>query len=204
MKKTKVLFSLLLLVNISFSQTNRYEIKSGVVEYDILGFSKNKNYELSGTSTLYFKDFGSVELVDEKLLKKEDGVLEEERNIQKIIKNKLYITNFDDETIYSQDLTLEDELSNIKNKDNLTQMGAKFLGNENILNYKCDIWELGEYKIWLYNSVILKQLSKFDDIEHLQIAKNANFNVKINDSKFKLPNFPIKKIDRIIQSSEEE
>jgi hypothetical protein len=83
-------------------------------------------------------------------------------------------------------------------------MGAKFLGNENILGYKCDIWELGEYKIWVYNSVPLKQISKSLGVEQMQIAKNANFNIDIKDNKFKLPNFPVKAIDVIITEGEED
>ncbi|QKF59553.1 hypothetical protein ACNSOO_06840 [Aliarcobacter lanthieri] len=192
-------------LNNLFAQTNRYDMKSGIVEYDILGTTGNST--ITGSSVLYFKDFGKLELVDERLIYKMANFDdEEERNINKISKDKLYTVDFNDEIIYSQDLQIDKEnpAENIKNKDSFTQMGAKFLGNENILGYKCDIWQLGEYKIWVYNSVPLKQITKTGDNEQLYIAKNANFNIDIKDNKFKLPNFPVKAIDIIISEGEED
>lgn len=192
-------------LNNLFAQTNRYDIKSGIVEYDILGTTGNST--ITGSSVLYFKDFGKLELVDERLIYKMANFDDEEkRNINKISKDKLYTVDFNDEIIYSQDLQIDKEnpAENIKNKDSFTQMGAKFLGNENILGYKCDIWQLGEYKIWVYNSVPLKQITKTGDNEQLYIAKNANFNIDIKDNKFKLPNFPVKAIDIIISEGEED
>ncbi|WP_418180817.1 hypothetical protein ACNSOL_01900 [Aliarcobacter lanthieri] len=192
-------------LNNLFAQTNRYDMKSGIVEYDILGTTSNST--ITGSSVLYFKDFGKLELVDERLIYKMANFDdEEERNISKISKDKLYTVDFNDEIIYSQDLQIykENPAENIKNKDSFTQMGAKFLGNENILGYKCDIWQLGEYKIWVYNSVPLKQITKTGDNEQLYIAKNANFNIDIKDNKFKLPNFPVKAIDIIISEGEED
>nr|WP_306458789.1 hypothetical protein [Aliarcobacter lanthieri] len=192
-------------MNNLFAQTNRYDMKSGIVEYDILGTTGNST--ITGSSVLYFKDFGKLELVDERLIYKMANFDdEEERNINKISKDKLYTVDFNDEIIYSQDLQIDKEnpAENIKNKDSFTQMGAKFLGNENILGYKCDIWQLGEYKIWVYNSVPLKQITKTGDNEQLYIAKNANFNIDIKDNKFKLPNFPVKAIDIIISEGEED
>lgn len=187
-----------------FSQTNRYEIKSGIVEYDVIAVSNIQNLTTEGTSVLLFKDFGKLELIDERLVHKLNGLEdEEERNITKISKNKILTVDFNDEVIYSQDLDVDDDLANIKNKDTFTQMGAKFLGSETILGYKCDIWELGEYKTWVYNGVVLKQISRSSSAEQMQIAKNANFNIDIKDSKFKLPNFPVKNIDVIISEGED-
>jgi len=188
-------------LNSLFAQTNRYDIKSGIVEYDIIGTNSADNSTIIGTSVLYFKDFGKLELTDERLTYKRTNFEdEEERNINKIAKDKLYIVDFNDEMIYSQDLQInkDNPTSDIKNRESFTQMGAKFLGNENILGYKCDIWQLGEYKIWVYNSVPLKQIVKSSGSEQMYIAKNANFDIDIKNSKFKLPDFPIKAIDIII------
>ena len=38
----------------------------------------------------------------------------------------------------------------------------------------------------------------------MQIAKTATFNIDIKDDKFKLPNFPVKKIEAIIGGGEDE
>jgi len=192
---------LLIGLNSLFAQTNRYDIKSGIVEYDIIGTNSADSSTIIGTSVLYFKYFGKLELTDERLTyKRANFEDEEERNINKISKDKLYIVDFNDEMIYSQDLQInkDNQTSDIKNRESFTQMGAKFLGNENILGYKCDIWQLGEYRIWVYNSVPLKQIVKSSGSEQMYIAKNANFDIDIKNSKFKLPDFPIKAIDIII------
>ncbi|NCB12300.1 MAG: hypothetical protein EOM78_11800, partial [Erysipelotrichia bacterium] len=78
------------------------------------------------------------------------------------------------------------------------QMGAKNLGTENILGYKCDVWQLGEDKIWIHNSVPLKLITKSLGITQTQEAKFAVFNVDIKNDKFKLPAFPVKAIEEII------
>ncbi|MFV7791535.1 hypothetical protein ACNO6Z_11895, partial [Aliarcobacter lanthieri] len=68
--------------------------------------------------------------------------------------DKLYTGDFNGGIIYPHDLPIArgNPAENIKNTDSFTQMGAKFLGNEYILGYKCDIWRLGEYTMWVYNS----------------------------------------------------
>lgn len=206
MKKIVVAILLLSVCSL-FAKNNRYDMKSGIVEYDIIGISQDKNHTINGTSVLYFKDFGNIELIDERVTQQRSGFdIEEERVVHKISKNKLYTVDFNDEMIYSQVLSVDDEnpISNIKNRETFNQMGAKFLGNENILGYKCDIWELGEYKIWVYNSVPLKQITNYFGIQQMQIAKNADFNINIKDDKFKLPNFPTRTIDIIINQGEGE
>ena len=77
-------------------------------------------------------------------------------------------------------------------------MGAKNLGSEEILGYKCDVWQLGEDKIWVYNSVPLKLISKSLGLVQIQEAKLAVFNIIIKDDKFKLPAYPMKAMDEII------
>ncbi|MEZ4693151.1 MAG: hypothetical protein R2837_03970 [Aliarcobacter sp.] len=133
-----------------FANSNRYDIKSGIVEYEIVGNIQSENgSRLNGTSKLYFKDFGILELVDEKVVQTNMGEKEEERTISKIVNNKMLTVDFNDEVIYSQSLALDEEnpVQNIKNYESFVQMGAKNLGTENILGYKCDVWQLGEDKI---------------------------------------------------------
>lgn len=206
MKKSKYIFIFLLIGFCSlFAQTNRYEIKSAIVEYEIVGDNGTKNGNINGTSKLVFKDFGAVELIDEKITQIVAGELEQERTVSKIVKDTLYTADFNDEVIYSQKLVEEDNpTQNIKNRDSFIQMGAKNLGTETILGYQCDIWQLGEDKIWVYKSVPLKQISKSLGVVQMQMVKSANFNIDIKDDNFKLPNFPIKKIESIIGGGEDE
>ncbi len=201
MKKSYIyIFLLFGFVNL-FAEINRYDIKSGMVEYEILGKADGmeKGDTISGTSKLYFKDFGKIELLDEKIVQTIMGEKEEEHVISKIIADKLLTVDFNDEVIYSQKLVLDEEnfMQNIKNYESFVQMGAKNLGKEDILGYKCDVWQLGEDKIWVYNSVPLKLINQSMGIIQIQQAKFVVFNIEIKDDKFKLPNFPIRPIEEI-------
>ena len=203
MKKSKyiVIFLLVGLVNL-VAEANRYDLKSGMVEYEIVGEGDvmGSPTTVTGTSKLYFKDFGNIELTDEKIQQTVKGDREEERIVSKIAADKVYTVDFIDEVIYIQKMVIDEENSalNIKNDESLISMGAKNLGTEEILGYKCDIWQLGEDKIWVYNSVPLKLISKSLGLVQIQEAKLAVFNIDIKDEKFKLPAYPIKLMDEII------
>ena len=113
MGKVKYIFIFLLVGFVSnlFALTNRYEIKSGIVEYEIVGNagSENNAEVIKGTSKLYFKDYGNLELIDEKIVQTIMGEKEEERTISKIVKDKMFTADFNDEVIYSQKLVLDED-----------------------------------------------------------------------------------------------
>lgn len=203
MGKSKYIFGFLLLgATTLFAQTNRYDVKSAIVEYQIAGSGEvmGEKATLSGTSKLYFKNFGDLELSEEKIVQSSNADEEEEHNITKIVGTKMYNVDFNEKVIYQQEMVQDEEnpLLNLKNSDTLTSMGAKKIGSEAILGYKCDIWQLGEDKIWIYNSVPLKFVSKSLGLVQIQEAKLAVFNVDIKDDKFKLPPFPVKAIDDVL------
>ena len=203
MGKSKYIFGFLLLGATSlFAQTNRYDVKSAIVEYQIAGSGEvmGEKASLSGTSKLYFKNFGDLELSEEKIVQSSNADEEEEHNITKIVGTKMYNVDFNEKVIYQQEMVQDEEnpLLNLKNGDTLTSMGAKKIGSEAILGYKCDIWQLGEDKIWIYNSVPLKFVSKSLGLVQIQEAKLAVFNVDIKDDKFKLPPFPVKAVDDVL------
>lgn len=203
MGKSKYIFGFLLLGATSlFAQTNRYDVKSAIVEYQIAGSGEvmGEKASLSGTSKLYFKNFGDLELSEEKIVQSSNADEEEEHNITKIVGTKMYNVDFNEKVIYQQEMVQDEEnpLLNLKNSDTLISMGAKKIGSEAILGYKCDIWQLGEDKIWIYNSVPLKFVSKSLGLVQIQEAKLAVFNVDIKDDKFKLPPFPVKAIDDVL------
>lgn len=185
-----------------FAQTNRYEVKSGMVEYEIIGSGDvmGSATTVTGTSKLYFKDFGNIELSDEKIQQTVAGDKEEERLVSKIMGENVYTVDFVDEVIYTQKMVLDDDTAslNIKSKEAFISMGAKNLGVEEILGYKCDVWLLGEDKIWVYNSVPLKLISKSLGLVQIQEAKLAVFDIIIKDDKFKLPAYPVKAMDEVI------
>lgn len=203
MKKSRYVGIFLFLGVVSlFAQTNRYDVKSGMVEYEIIGSGDvmGSPTTVSGTSKLYFKDFGNVELSDEKIQQTVDGDKEEERLVSKIMGENVYTVDFVDEVIYTQKMVLDDDTAslNIKSKEAFISMGAKNLGVEKVLGYDCDVWQLGEDRIWVYNSVPLKLITKSLGLVQIQEAKLAVFNITIKEDKFKLPPFPVKAMEEII------
>ena len=205
MGKSKYIFGFLLFGMASlFAQTNRYDVKSAIVEYAIAGSGEvmGNKASLSGSSKLYFKNFGEVELSEEKIVQAANGEEEEEHSITKIVGNKKYNVDFNEKIIYQQEMVIEEEnpLLNLKDSDTLISMGAKRVGTESILGYKCDIWQLGEDKIWIYNTVPLKFISKSLGVVQIQEAKLAVFNVDIKDDKFKLPSFPVRAVDDVLNT----
>ena len=203
MKKLKYVGIFLMLGVVSlFAQANRYDVKSGMVEYEIMGSGEvmGSATTVSGTGKLYFKDFGNVELTDEKIQQTVLGDKEEERMISKIMGDKIYTVDFTDEVVYTQKMVIDDENANlnVRNKEAFISMGAKNLGTEEILGYKCDVWQLGEDRIWVYNSVPLKLITKSLGLVQIQEAKLAVFNITIKEDKFKLPPFPVKAMEEII------
>jgi hypothetical protein len=203
--KSKYVFGFLVFSVVSlFAQANRYDIKSAIVEYEISGNGDVMGNEasVSGTSKLYFKDYGQLELSEEKIGQTITDDKEEEHNITKIVGNKVYSVDFDEQVIYQDEMVLDEESPySLKNSETLISMGAKKIGSEEILGYKCDIWQLGEDKIWIYNTIPLKFVSKSFGIVQIQQAKLAVFNIDIKDDKFKLPPFPIKIIDDTLNNS---
>ena len=208
MGKSKYVFGFLLFGVVSlFAQTNRYDVKSAIVEYEISGNGDVMGSEasVSGTSKLYFKDYGQLELSEDKIVQTVTDDKEEEHNITKIVGNKIYNVDFEEQVTYQQEMAVDEEnpFLNLKNSETLSSMGAKKIGSEEILGYKCDIWQLGEDKIWIYNTVPLKFVSKSLGIIQIQQAKLAVFNIDIKDDKFKLPPFPVKVMDDVLNNNSE-
>lgn len=206
MYKKFILVSIFCANSIFAAQNNAYDIKSAIVEYAVVAESPNQKDYIKGSSKLYFKDFGDLEITDTTMIQKVFNEEEKERSIVKIVKNTMFTVDFDDQMIYSSKIASDENGSSrlVLNKENLQKMGATLVGSETILGYKCDIWQLGDDRIWTYNGVPLRQISKSASGMQMQEAKVANFNIDIKDDKFKLPNFPVKQMDEIIINEEGE
>jgi hypothetical protein len=204
----KLFFITTILVSSLFAQTQRYEVKSAIIEYEINGTGTVMGAKalLSGTSLLYFKDYGNVELNEEKIAQTIMGEKEEEHSISKLVADKVYTVDFEDEIIYEQKILLDDNnnpLLNMKESD-LVSMGAKKIGTEKILGYLCNVWELGEDKLSIYKSIPLKIVTTMMGITQTQEAKIAKFDIKIDEDKFKLPDYPIKTVEDILKDGDTE
>jgi hypothetical protein len=203
-----ILFLVSLLTTFVLAENQRYEFKSAIVEYEIKGSGliMESKALLSGTSNLYFKDYGNTELVEEKIIQTVMGEKEEEHSLSKLVGDKAFTVDFEDEVIYEQKVLLDDNnnpVLNMKESD-LISMGAKKIGNEKILGFSCDIWELGEDKLSIYKSIPLKIVSTAMGMTQIQEAKVAKFDIKIDEEKFKLPAYPIKTVEDVLRDGDSE
>ena len=97
MGKSRYIFGFLLFGMVSLlAETNRYDVKSAIIEYEIVGAGDimGSKATVTGSSKLYFKDFGKMELNEEKIVQAVDGDKEEEHNITKIAGNKIFNVDF--------------------------------------------------------------------------------------------------------------
>ena len=214
MKKVALLFVMILAMVFTSSVeagAKRYEIKSGIVIYNIegggsmLGFST----KTTGTEKLYFTDWGNLELREVNEKNVAAGQTTVVHNITKIDHGTVYSVDNEEKIILKQDIAMFKEMDKQgKNmstigKDMMKQMGGKKTGTGKVLGYPCEIWEVLGTKTWIYKGVPLKTEANIMGFKHLQIATSAKFDVSIPKSKFALPNYPVKTLEQLEQMYED-
>lgn len=179
-----------ILSSLAISQENKdlikkYDIKSGIVEYEIKGVT-------SGKETLYFEEWGS----------KTAKYTSTETNLgtNKIKNNTLTIT--DKNWIYEIDLETKSGTKQKNSESNKQQLNDRYIGekeikelkgvksvNEKLLNKDCEVWEIKKLaaKIWIYKGIILQNTTKMAGMDVSQTAVKIQENVKISKKKFKIP-----------------
>ena len=194
-------------LNDNADKLKRYDVKSGMVTYKITtaGAVMGSTITGSGTSNLYFKDWGAIELVEENtnqttimnLFGKEKIKKETTHTINKLDNGKSYSVNFKNASIY---LRRDPMMEFMKNSDSdageagkvmLKSVGGKKIGEENFLGYPCEIWDAMGSKQWIYKGVTLKIVSKVMGITTVKEATTAKFNIDVSDKYFQLPDFPV-------------
>lgn len=198
----------------------RYEVKSGIVEYvtTTTGKVMGSTISGSGTESLYFKDWGAVELKETessqtttmKIFGKEKTETKNTHTLNKLENGKSYSVDFENEQITVATDMAMDMIKNFQpngdadevGESMLESMGGKKIGTEKILGYSCDVWELLGGKQWIYKGVMLKMEMTTLGIKTVTEASSAKFDVSVADSHFKLPDFPIQKTESFLNNDE--
>lgn len=206
----------------SEKQLKRYDIKSGIVEYTskISGEMMGTVISGSGTENLYFKDWGAVELREEKSSQTTDTNIFGQKNsettethtMHKLDNGDSYMVDFEKKEItLIKDMAMEMTKAFDKNADAgdkgksiLESMGGKKIGDEKILGYDCEIWDLMGAKQWIHKDIMLKLEMEVMGIKTTKEATTVKFNVKVPDKNFKLPDFPIHKEEGFLTNEEYE
>ncbi len=199
----------------------RYEVKSGIIQYKITMNGKVMGSTItgSGTESLYFKDWGNIELVEEKssqttavkFFGKEKIEKSSTHTMNKLNNGESYHVDFDKKQIYlRRDMAMEMTKAfaggdvNKTGKEMLEGMGGKMIGSENFLGYNCEVWDVLGAKQLMHKGAVLKLEMTTMGITTIKEATSAKFNVSVSDSNFKLPDFPIQKEEGFMDNEEYE
>lgn len=198
----------------------RYEVKSGIVKYKttISGKIMGSTITGSGTESLYFKNWGALELKETKssqktivkIFGKETIETTSTHTMNKLDNGESYLADFEKKQIYATRDPLMDYMKQSNTdvgeagKKMLESMGGKKVGTESILGHSCEIWDVMGAKQWMYKGVMLKMEVTVLGIKTLTEASSAKFDVSVSDSNFKLPDFPVQKTKGYMDNEEYE
>ncbi len=198
----------------------RYEVKSGIIKYRTSNSGKvmGSTIDGKGTESLYFKDWGVVELKEsestETTITKIFGQRNEEttsnHTMNKLENGKSYSVDFNEKVIYANRDMAMDLIGALNPNGNASEVGKSMLegmggekvGSEKVLGYDCEVWTVAGGKQWIHKGVVLKVEMNLMGITTTTVALSAEFNVSVSDKYFKLPDFPMQKMESLGDSQE--
>ncbi|BAX79636.1 hypothetical protein [Labilibaculum antarcticum] len=181
----------------------RYNVESGMIHYvhTISGPYVNG----SGTSDLYFKKWGALEIRFEDKSETltiinaegiEESTTTNARSAAKIDNEKIYVVDYAAGIIYTKedpliDYMRQNDLDALEaGRETMISLGGVQLDNEEVFGYDCEVWELLGVKQWIYKGLTLKSVSSLAGITIIEEATSIKFDVSVADSYFELPDFP--------------
>ena len=207
MKVWGVVFALILATSTLNAETKRYEIKSGIIEYATSGGGNIMGIQtqIEGKSKMIFKEWGNVELHEDTTKSVIMGREEHTQQTTKIDNGKVYVVDYEQKAIvqYDPSMLMQSEHKELAKsaKGMMLSMGGTKTGEETILGYVCDVWEAKHMKLWLHKGIMLKSQVRVMGRTHTTEATNIQFNISISDEDLKLPDFPIKTMEKKMQEN---
>jgi len=191
------------------NKLKRYNVESGIIQYKSTTSGKilGSTVTGSGTESVSFKDWGAIELLEEKssqttttkIFRKSSTKTETVHTMNKLDNGKSYSVDFDKKEIYlrrdmAMDMTSQfhpDADAGEVGMGMLESMGGEKIGDEKFLGYDCEIWNVLGAKQWMYKGVVLRLEMTMMAITTIKEATEASFNVSVPGKNFELPNFKI-------------
>jgi len=209
-KIVKISMMVLLGSSLAFSgasQMQKYEVKSGKVDYeikgsgDIMGMVKIKTI---GKKRVIFDEYGVQNLVEENKVEKKttQGQTETTKSHTMVYMKDsiLYQVDFSKKRIMRMQnpatamgaLLGGDKSMKQTGEAIMKQMGGKKIGSDKVLGYTCDVWQImGSVKQCMYKGIPLKVESDMMGMKNREIATKIEFDISIAKEDFELPDFPI-------------
>jgi hypothetical protein len=205
-KRTKlnVLIATLVLsfcLSVDASAGKLVDVEAASITYEIntsanmAGIKSNS----SGSESLYLKSWGEVQKREETLNVSDIMGKRVEREVTLLDGGSVYSVDFESKVIHKTPLQAlasvspQEFASFSENwQDSLRKMGAKKIGDESILGYPCEIWEMSQFgsKVWIHKGLTLKTVTNMAGIKATSTAVDVEIGTP-SDSKFKLPDFPV-------------
>lgn len=202
------------------NQLKRYDVKSGIVSYktSMSGNVMGSTITGSGTQSLYFKNWGALELSEEESTQTTTVEIFGNKNVQnthshiinKLDNGKSYHADMDKKQIFLRRDPMMEMMKQTNTdagetgKNILESMGGKKIGEEKFLGYDCEVWDLMGAKQWLHKGIMLKIEMTVMGIKTITEATSAKFNVNVPDKHFKLPDYPIQEEEGMLNDEDYE
>ncbi|MCG8183907.1 hypothetical protein [Tenacibaculum piscium] len=201
--------------NLESKDIKRYNVESGIIKYvtTISGTVASGTVNGSGTSQLYFENWGAKELENEQsttttvviipISNQKITDVSTTHNTYKIDNEMIYTVDYDTKTIFTKSdplielMRLNDYDALEAGRKMLISMGGTQSENEEFKGYDCEIWTALGSKQWIYKGITLKIVSTIGGIITTQEATDIKFDVSVNESYFKLPDYTHKNIDEL-------
>jgi len=203
MKQIKIwgiIFTLFLTIGTLNAEVKRYEVKSGIIEYKLVGGGDMMGIktQMSGTNKVAFKEWGSIELHQSMTKSVIMGREENTQDTIKIENGKVYVVDYENKVIseYDPSMLMQSQYKDLikSAKEMIVQMGGKKIGDETIQGYDCEVWEMPQVKLWLHKGIALKTVANIMGITNTIEATTIQLDAPVSDNDLKLPDFPLKSI----------
>ncbi len=173
------------------AQTNKFDVESGVITYEIIGggkLTKETNLSIDGRAQLRFREWGNVMLLEERGTVITTGAIKHKQEIKKLERQT-------HDKIISVDYKNEQILKRKKSKA-ISSMGEETegliqQGEEEVAGHKCKVWVGPGIQKCVYKGVLLKQESHILGISYVKVATQALFDVNLSKEECTVPNYPI-------------
>ncbi len=180
----------------------KYPMKSGIILYDIntTGTSEGLSTHSVGISRLVFDNWGAKELREDDVTEVEKGDFNESisrRTLNKNDNGTIYSVDYDGNVTYeTRDKNLDMAIAlgqdiSTQSIDLLKDMKAIQDGTGMVAGYQCDIWKLKDQTLCMYKGIPLKITIEAPGFISTRTAQLIMFNKTIDNSEFKLPDFPV-------------
>jgi len=170
---------------------NKYELESAMVLYKISGggvLTNETNITVKGKGKLRFREWGAVELLEEKVQELASGSIHNIKTTEKLIKTdnkQQFDVDFEHKKILEQQI--------VTNKKSTFLQGLTQKGHETILGHSCELWEGKGVRKCIYKGIPL--LVEYNMLGIQYQKKATSLMLDINDSleQCTLPSFPVQK-----------